>query len=339
MTLGFRGQNQESTGYEIYFEQMNKPIHIPFYLQMVDLLRNAIALLDEKGRAEVLQFIASQQNSDGGFKDRGGRSDLYYSLFGGFILKAAEGREHGARGEGQGDGIGGKIQDSRLASHQSPFKTRNPKPETQSILKLRQFIDKQSNSKVPGFIERCCLVLLQKDLKNNWYSRINSLFSLGRSFWKERHSINLSYRSFVLFLTLDAVLPFSGIFKGTAKRMLARTTVDQHSPCSEVAAKVFLQKMMNQDGSQEQVLLKSFACESGGFKAFLHLQQADMLSTAVALFALNYAGSDLRLLKPASLDFIQSNFSDGAFLSGDGDQAADVEYTFYGLLALGVLAS
>jgi hypothetical protein len=96
--------------------------------------------------------------------------------------------------------------------------------------------------------------------------------------------------------------------------------------------------MMNQDGLTEQELLKSFACETGGFKAFAHLNNADMLSTAVALFALNFAGSDLRLLKPACLDFIQQNYAEGAFLSGDGDTTIDVEYTFYGLLALGVLA-
>jgi hypothetical protein len=120
--------------------------------------------------------------------------------------------------------------------------------------------------------------------------------------------------------------------------MLTRTTIDQHSPCSEVAARVFLQQMMNQNGSEDQELLKSFVCKTGGFKAFAHLNNADMLSTAVALFALNYAGCDLRLLKPVCLDFIEQNFSDGAFLSGDGDPTADVEYTFYGLLALGVLA-
>jgi hypothetical protein len=180
-------------------------------------------------------------------------------------------------------------------------------------------------------------VLLQKELKAGRNSKLKALISLGKSFWKERHSINLSYRSFVMFLTLDAVLPFRRILKTGAKRMLARTTIDQHSPCSEVAAKVFLQKMMNQDGSEDQELLKSFACESGGFKAFAHLENADMLSTAVALFALNYAGCDLRLLKPICLDFIEQNFSYGAFLSGDGDPTADVEYTFYGLLALGVL--
>jgi hypothetical protein len=285
---------------------------------MIALLRNALNLLDEQGKEEVLQFLISQQNPDGGFKDRGGKSDLYYSLFGGLMLRAVE-KETGDRRPETGE----------------------PLPESEAvegaILKLKQFIAQQSSSEVPGFIEKCCLVLLQKELKAGRNSKLKALISLGKSFWKERHSINLSYRSFVMFLTLDAVLPFRRILKTGAKRMLARTTIDQHSPCSEVAAKVFLQKMMSQDGSEDQELLKSFACESGGFKAFAHLENADMLSTAVALFALNYAGCDLRLLKPICLDFIEQNFSYGAFLSGDGDPTADVEYTFYGLLALGVL--
>jgi len=287
---------------------------------MIALLRNALSLLDEQGRDEVLQFLINQQNPDGGFHDRGGRSDLYYSLFGGLMLRAAE----------------KETEDRRPKAED-----RKPLPEREAvegaILKLKQFVARQSNSEVPGFIEKCCLVLLQKELKPGQNSQFRSLISLGKSFWKERHSINLSYRSFVLFLTLDAVLPFRGILKIGVKRMLTRTTIDQHSPCSEVAARVFLQKMMNQDGSEDQELLKSFACETGGFKAFATQNNADMLSTAVALFALNFAGCDLLLLKPACLDFIGQNFSDGAFLSGDGDPTTDVEYTFYGMLALGVL--
>jgi hypothetical protein len=213
------------------------------------------------------------------------------------------------------------------------------KLEEASILKLKQFTEGQKTSQVPGFIERCCLALLQKELKARKFSHLQSLWSLGRSFMKERHSINLSYRGFVLLLTLEAVFPFPSILKAMSKRMLARTSVDRHSPCSEVAAEVFLVKMLNYDGSEEQELLTSFACESGGFKAFAHLDKADMLSTAVALFALTYADHDVRLLLPSSLDFIEQNYAEGAFLSGDGDLTADVEYTFYGLLALGVLAN
>jgi hypothetical protein len=123
------------------------------------------------------------------------------------------------------------------------------------------------------------------------------------------------------------------------KKMLTQTAVDQNSPCSEVAAEVFFVKMLNYDGTEEQKLLASFALKSGGFRAFAHLSTADMLSTAVALFSLSYAKYDLRLIMPECLDFIQQNYAEGAFLSGDGDLTPDVEYTFYGLLALGVLAN
>lgn len=291
---------------------------------MIALLRKAFVLLDEQGRKEVLQFILSNQNADGGFRDRGGKSDLYYSLFGMMMLRAAGGMGHGA---------GRKEHKVNLALE--PYS----KLVNDAILKLKHFTAGQKTAQVPGFIERCCLVLLQKELKVRRYSRLQSLWALGRSFMKERKSINLSYRSFVLFLTLEAVFPFPSIFKAMAKRFLSKTSIDQQSPCSEVAAEVFLVKLLNYDGAEEQELLTSFALESGGFKAFAHLHNADMLSTAVALFALTYAGHDVRLIMPSCLDFIQQNYSEGAFLSGDGDLTADVEYTFYGLLALGVLVN
>ena len=268
-------------------------------------------MLDNEGRIEVLRFISSQQNPDGGFCDRGGKSDLYYSLFGGMILKGSP------LNPPKGDLWNG----------------------SDALFRLRQFTVSQSISKTSGFIEQCCLALLQKELRVGSFLKLKTFVQLSRSFWKERYSINLSYRSFVLFLTLDAILPYRGILKLAVKKIFNQTVVDVNSPCSEVAASVFLQKMMNQEGKAEKELLSSFACESGGFKAFMQLPHSDMLSTAVALYALHYSGSDLRLLKPACLDFIQSNFSDGAFLSGDGDQTADVGYTFYGLLATGVLLS
>ena len=276
---------------------------------MVAHLRNALDLLDEQGRTEVLQFIFSQQNPDGGFQDRGGRSDLYYSLFGMLILNGSP------LNPPKGD-----LEDCLNGLHQ-----------------LRYFVNGQSKLKIPGFMEMCCLALLQKQLKTGCFLRIKTLAGIGSSFWKERYSINLSYRSFVLFLTLDAIIPFPGFLMAGAKKMMSRSVIDENSPCSEVAAKLFLQTMMSQNCAAEQNLLLSFACDSGGFKAFAHLQQADMLSTAVALFSLNYSGYDLRMQKPVCLGFIQQNFSEGAFLSGDGDQTRDVEYTFYGLLALGVL--
>ena len=161
--------------------------------------------------------------------------------------------------------------------------------------------------------------MLQKEFNISRWVRGLTLVKLSRMFWKERFSINLSYRSFVLFLTLDAVLPFRNLLQRFSGKMLLHVEVNEHSPCSEIAAKVFLLKMLRKDGSKEQHLLMSFASETGGFRAFQHVEQADMLSTAVTLYALHFAGCDLRLLKPACLGFIQQNFVEGAFLSGDGD--------------------
>ncbi|HNX55539.1 MAG TPA: prenyltransferase/squalene oxidase repeat-containing protein [Prolixibacteraceae bacterium] len=306
--------------------------NIPFYLQLVSLLRKALDVLDKQGQTEVFQFLKSQQNADGGFKDRGGRSDLYYSLFGMLLLRAIESEVRSQKSEVEKAKSGGAFPE--LVGGNSPLGTWNLELET----KLKYFVERQSSSQVPGFIEQCCLALLQKELRINRISRTKTLLKLTRSFWKERYSINLSYRSFVLFLTLDAVLPFRELLQRFSGKMLSRVEVNEHSPCSEIAAKVFLLKMLGKDGSDEQQLLVPFASESGGFRAFQHLKQSDMLSTAVALFALQFAGYDLRLLKPASLDFIQQNYLNGAFLSGDGDQTTDLEYTFYGLLALGTLA-
>ena len=83
--------------------------------------------------------------------------------------------------------------------------------------------------------------------------------------------------------------------------------------------------------------LLSFFEEGRGFKAFPQVGTADLLSTAAALFALKEAGADLRIIAPSCLHFIQENYSSGAFLAGNGDEIRDLEYTFYGLLALGTL--
>lgn len=59
-----------------------------------------------------------------------------------------------------------------------------------------------------------------------------------------------------------------------------------------------------------------------------------MLSTAVAAYALCRSEKLPKNLLSSGFDFISEQFDEGAFLSGDGDQTRDLEYTFYGLLGL-----
>jgi hypothetical protein len=84
-----------------------------------------------------------------------------------------------------------------------------------------------------------------------------------------------------------------------------------------------------------------FSCydASGGFRAFRGAPMPDLLSTAVSLHALDGLQADFSSIKDAALDYIDTLWSaEGGFHGNWSDDALDVEYTYYGLLALGHLA-
>jgi prenyltransferase beta subunit len=77
----------------------------------------------------------------------------------------------------------------------------------------------------------------------------------------------------------------------------------------------------------------------GGFLASPRTPMPDLLSTAVALHALTALHAPLDAIREPCLDFIDTLWTNqGAFLGSWLDDAADCEYTYYGLLALGHLA-
>jgi len=77
----------------------------------------------------------------------------------------------------------------------------------------------------------------------------------------------------------------------------------------------------------------------GGFLATSHAPMPDLLSTAVGLHALSSFEVDLDRIREPCIDFIDSLWTNkGSFHGNWADNDLDVEYTFYGLLALGHLS-
>jgi prenyltransferase beta subunit len=77
----------------------------------------------------------------------------------------------------------------------------------------------------------------------------------------------------------------------------------------------------------------------GGFFATPAAPIPDLLSTATALHALSSLKADISAIKEPCLDFIDTLWSSqGAFFGNWEDDVLDSEYTFYGLLALGHLS-
>ena len=86
-------------------------------------------------------------------------------------------------------------------------------------------------------------------------------------------------------------------------------------------------------------LLGAFHVPSGGFLPFPDAPMPDLLSTAVALHALDGLQVPFQKLKEPVLDFIDSLWTaEGGFHGTWDDDDLDIEYTYYGLLALGHLA-
>lgn len=102
------------------------------------------------------------------------------------------------------------------------------------------------------------------------------------------------------------------------------------------AALCVLEQSKSDEASATARFLLSRQHASGGFAASPDAPLPDLLSTATALFALHLCGA-----KPnaSARDFIEAHWNEhtGGFSATLFDETSDIEYTFYGLLALGTL--
>ena len=85
--------------------------------------------------------------------------------------------------------------------------------------------------------------------------------------------------------------------------------------------------------------LRAQQAPTGGFLAVPVAPEADLLSTATALHALRILSAEVGTIRAACLAFVRSLAREGGFAGHAADDLADCEYTFYGLLSLGQLAA
>jgi prenyltransferase beta subunit len=102
-----------------------------------------------------------------------------------------------------------------------------------------------------------------------------------------------------------------------------------------VAALAVLGQLYGYKENKDILFLKELQQESGGFAATANSPVPDLLSTATSLFIMHCYN-----MKPKNSprNFIEAHWLDsGGFSATLLDETSDVEYTFYGLLALGTL--
>lgn len=322
-------------------------------LEMLQVARLAPKLLGESTEL-VRDFLLSQQNKDGGFKDRSGKSDLYYTVFGLDGLLALQVSAHqstdlnptrsvaerldqtvryaSAFSEGEGLDLVHLCCLARAWStlcgqgHASP-----PPPEVRSgILQRLEGFRRRDGGYNPqpagewGTVYGCFLALgAYQDLgaevpePSRLAQCLRGLESDDGAWVNER-------------------VPTPSTSMQSAGRILRPGTGSTNATAAAVTALRNLSAPVRPTSGD---WLLARAHRDGGFLAAPNAPLPDLLSTATVLHALAGLQVSFEHLREKCLDFIDSLWTnDGGFHGHWGDDLLDCEYTYYGLLALGHLS-
>lgn len=269
----------------------------------------------------VVDFLRSQMHPDGGFRDRGGASDIYYTVFGleGLAALQAEMPTESVCRCLQSFGDGEALDFIHLTCLARawaclPPGLRDLAPGTALIERIEacRSIDGGYNvlpGQAHGTLYACFLAL--------------GAYQDMRVEMPECRAMRTCIQS--LRAEDGGYANQTGMAIGLTPSTAAAATLLRHlhvPPQPDLAA----------------WLLERFHTD-GGFFATPLAPIPDLLSTATALHALAGMHAPIDGIKEACLDFLDTLWtSKGAFYGSWTDDLPDCEYTYYGLLALGHLS-
>lgn len=202
-------------------------------------------------------------------------------------------------------------------------------------LGLNSVIDKISEHPIEtietkDYVHTCCQVILLSVLGRPIPKRVHATFD---RYLSDIDSSNVYHQ----ILSMIALLYLKRPFSLMSLRFKLNNVVNGNSdiqPATTLAPQLFYCKQ----SEREEIITKLLAYYyGGGFRAIPSSPFTDLLSTSVCLFSLRYADVDLRTIAPDIYEFIDSLYSDGGFSACNADSHVDIEYTFYGVLALASL--
>lgn len=281
--------------------------------------REASQSLTPESAEQILEFVRRQRHADGGFAGRTPRSDLYYTLFALECLQALA-----------------QLQPHDPAVDYCASFSADDDVDFVSLAALMRCRAKLGLCTVdPATDARLLSRLAQHRTGDGGYARTAGAAS------------GTPYECFLAFLSYDELgleLPNAEPMTSCLARYRTADGAYANEPGLEqgttpvtAAVVVLLQRLGQPVPDTAADWLQDRQHELGGFAATARTPGPDLLSTATALYALkvlNRADVDV----PLCADFVDGLWTpSGGFCGHPGDDVADCEYTFYGLLALGCL--
>ena len=286
-------------------------------MKLVNTLQKGKERLGKEAIKRISCFVESQRTEEDSFMDNSGKGDLYYTLFGWMLSYI----------------LGIRLDQKKMAVYLA-----NQDIESLDLIHyaayIRCWMIKQLMGK--GKVSLLLRSLFTTDIKdmneyrglphNDPYSpytqfiRLSLLEDIGRRI-KDKNNMMDSLAKYHL--------PEGG-FMNTIDGLMATTN-------ATAAALAVIGQLFGYEENEDILYLRDQQKTLGGFAAAKTLPVPDLLSTATSLFMLECYN-----IKPkySAYDFIEAHWlNTGGFAATLLEDNSDVEYTFYGMLALGTLTS
>lgn len=289
---------------------------------MLQVARLGPSVLGEEASHLVEKYIRSQQNEDGGFRDRDGSSDLYYTSFAIDVLTALQ----------------VEVPESPISGYLQLKLEHLPELDFVHLCCLARSSSAIEPLRGAGFIHDVLKRIEEFRTPDGGYNQIAG------------HPTGSAY---ACFLAWGAYSDHGKSIPGQQAITSCLDTLatgdgawcnDVDFPIANVpatAAAVAVCRNLRHPVSDATIewIFSCYHQPSGGFLPFPDAPLPDLLTTAVALHTLDALQAPLEPVRESCLDFIDTLWSAaGGFHGNWGDDDLDIEYTYYGLLALGHLA-
>jgi hypothetical protein len=317
-------------------------------MKLFNTLQKGKEQLGKEALDRIVGFVESQRTEEDSFKDKSGKADLYYTLFGwilsyilGIRLKQKKMTSYLLQQDtGKLDLIHyaaymrcrmiGQLMKGGKAGLllRSLFST--------DIKTLDEFDGLPHNDMQSPYTQFVWLSLLEDTGQIKKFQVPGSEFQVqssrfrvsGSKFRVSTSQRSLNFKPETLNLDFSRYHVKGGGFMNTRDGLTATTN-------ATVAALAVKGQLTGYKENEDLFFLRDLQETSGGFSAAKASPVPDLLSTATSLFMLSCYGN--RPKYPVR-DFIEAHWLDsGGFSATLLDDKSDVEYTFYGLLALGTI--
>jgi geranylgeranyl transferase type-2 subunit beta len=307
---------------------------MPTYLAELTLrLATGIARLPEEFRQRQSRYLLASQRENGGFAGREGGSDLYYT---GFALRslAILGDLYGEPAE-----RAARFLQSRMNGQES-------------------IVDFLSLIYGGMLIQSAAGIDIFESADANWRDAVAaSMESLRRAdggYAKgPEGNASSTYHTFLVLLCLELIERQSSDPAGIVSFIMSQRAdeggfreirASKRAGTNPTAAAIGALRILGALDENTRLdtidFLADMQTDEGGLRANTRIPIADLLSTFTGLLTLQDLGGTREIDVAAVERFVQSlALGDGGFHGAVWDPAHDVEYSFYGLGCLGLLAS